>query len=903
MGNARYLRDARHVDKVLYLLVDDLFYEPLESHYRPLDEYVRVVTDLLRALNKDWATTRDGFWYHIHPRQVALPVQGWKVHVSATKQNAAAILERAARIALANNVSFKFALDRKVLFMMSSKRWPRGGSGKFITMYPPSQSSFKSLIEQLYAVLQAEEGPYILSDKRYKDCRVLYYRFGGMAPNGRMDITGEKVPVLVSPAGEVIPDIRTPYFSPPHWTTDPFPDEAPELQELTVHGGRYLVKQALAFSNTGGVYLAQDCNTGLEVVIKEARAHTGVDETGQDAIQRLKKEYEILELLSHEDIVPKPIELFHEWEHHFLVEEYVEGVGVRETILNQSPFLRRSPSLDDACRYYEIFRNISTKLTHAIDLLHRRGIVFGDLSPNNIKIDLSSYALRLIDLEVAIRLGMDEPTQLYTPGFKRKASTRNPKAGVEDDFYAVAAVMLYMLFPISPLAALRDDLFGSVLETMLANIGWAETPVLKAIHGLAKNEITCARACELLDEPARIAPPSYADDVEPRDCDPIVQELGRFIVANIRTESKDSLFPADPFLHRTNPLSLGFGACGVLYALKKCNCEIPQAAWEWLERKLERVKAEELAPGLLTGAAGIAWSLEEMGWGKRAAGFLKMANESPLLRGHPSYLYGMAGVGMANLHFYLRSRRPEYLAIANELGDELLRRAQESERGIYWEHEKVIHVGYGYGQSGVALFFLRLYQVTGREKFLAEGRRALEFDLSHGLSIEPGIISFPRAPGDPTLLPYLEEGSAGIAKVAIRYGMWNQLEAIWADVHRKYSGFVGLLYGLGSFVDVLTDAFLLSNDVRFLEMAKRPVTGIRDIYLLKRPEGLATPGDNLFRISCDYTTGIAGVMRALHRFAHHDEADFVLDEVFAAGKEWEKDQNTQVCTASSVLHS
>jgi hypothetical protein len=86
-------------------------------------------------------------------------------------------------------------------------------------------------------------------------------------------------------------------------------------------------------------------------------------------------------------------------------------------------------------------------------------------------------------------------------------------------------------------------------------------------------------------------------------------------------------------------------------------------------------------------------------------------------------------------------------------------------------------------------------------------------------------------------------------------------------------------------------------------MAKRPVTGIRDIYLLKRPEGLATPGDNLFRISCDYTTGIAGVMRALHRFAHHDEADFVLDEVFAAGKEWEKDQNTQVCTASSVLHS
>ena len=41
----------------------------------------------------------------------------------------------------------------------------------------------------------------------------------------------------------------------------------------------------------------------------------------------------------------------------------------------------------------------------------------------------------------------------------------------------------------------------------------------------------------------------------------------------------------------------------------------------------------------------------------------------------------------------------------------------------------------------------------------------------------------------------------------------------------------------------------------------------------------ATPGDNLFRISCDYGTGIAGVLRTLHRLTHLDEADFVLDGV------------------------
>jgi len=235
---------------------------------------------------------------------------------------------------------------------------------------------------------------------------------------------------------------------------------------------------------------------------------------------------------------------------------------------------------------------------------------------------------------------------------------------------------------------------------------------------------------------------------------------------------------------------------------------------------------------------------------------------------------------MANLHFYTRTNKPEYLATANELADAVLRSAQESERGIYWEADGLLHLGYGYGQSGVALFLLRLFQLSGKERFLHEGRRELEFDLSHGEERENGVLSFPRAPGEPTVVPYLEEGSAGIAKVAIRYGIWDErLEKILADVHRKYAGFVGLLYGLGSFVDVLTDAYLFSDDVKYLEMAKRPITGIRDLYLIERAEGWATPGDNLFRISCDYATGVAGVLRVLHRFTHQDEADFTLDEI------------------------
>ena len=886
MKSARYLRDARHVDKFMFTLLDELFYEPLETRYRPHDEYHDIVNDLLKEVANDWTITRDGFWFFVHPiKEFQLPRQGWKVHVSAAIGNSPSILRRAAGIALATGIPFKFALDRNVLATMSSKRWARGGSGKFITMYPPDLSAFKKLLEELYAELHADDGPYILSDKRYKDCRVLYYRYGGMFRTGRTDVRGEQVLVLFTPDGEAIPDRRTPYFAPPPWVTDPFPSEKTEHKEIVLNG-RFAVKKAVAFSNSGGIYIADDRHTGSEVIVKEARAHTAMDDRGNDAIKMLKKEQELLELLRDTNIAPKFVDSFYGWENLFLVEEYLDGVDIREIMLTQSPLMQVRPSLEDSRQYYEIAKRICKGFAQAIGLLHQKGIVFGDLNAKNIRIDPSTHEVRLIDFEGCFKPAEEEPTYLFTPGFKSASSIRKNTQSYEDDLFGLAANMIYMLFPIPAISTLKPDVFDTMLEIMLNDVGWSQTELYHIINGLVKNEVTCAQACELLDKPVEILPPSFSDDVDIDYAEKVSKELGRFILANVRADRDDALFPADPFLHRTNPLSLGFGAVGVLYTLKKCDFEIPKPAYDWLEQKLDKEKLEELPPGLLTGSAGIAWGLSELGFEDRALELMRIANESALLKDHHSYLYGMAGIGMANLYFYLRTQKPEYLTVASDLADSLLSSARENDSGIYWENEELIHVGYGYGQSGVALFLLRLFQLSGKERFLFEGRRALEFDLSQGEEREKGVLSFPRGPGDPTVVPYLEEGSAGIAKVTMRYGIWDErLEMMLLDSHRKYSGFVGLLYGLGSFVDVFTDAFLFSNNEKFLEMAKRPITGIRDLYLMKHPTGLAVPGDNLFRISCDYATGIAGVLRSLHRFSHLEEADFMLDEVVATTAE------------------
>ncbi|MFZ1009681.1 MAG: hypothetical protein WAN65_22775, partial [Candidatus Sulfotelmatobacter sp.] len=731
--------------------------------------------------------------------------------------------------------------------------------------------------------VRSECGSYILSDKRYKDCRCLYYRYGGILQTYRRDFMGVRQPVLTSPQGEQVPDVRNPYFHIPPWVTDPFPQEQQpeeEQAEMTLDHGRFAIKRALSFSNTGGVYLAVDQASGKDVVVKEARPFIEIDRHGHDAIFRLKREYQMLQVIGSQGITPMPIHTFYDWENFYLVEEYFDATDIREVMLINSPVLKVNPGASHAESFYSIFKSIFVSLLKGIQRIHQLGVVIGDLSAVNILVDQSTYTARIIDFEAAYRPEIDDPSDIYTPGFRGLNSIQEDKRGYNDDIYAVGALMLYGMFPIVILSELRKDLFTTVLPTILSDIGWSQTRLHEIISGLATGTMTCDRACELLEMPVTFETPlctaGCRQETSPQD----YQGLAQFILHNYRTDEKYTLFPSDPFALFTNSIGLGFGSAGVIYSLVKCGFEVPQPALERFAREIGQIKEPDLAPGILTGASGIALALFGLGNIEKAQQFMAYANASPLVRVHHSFYYGMAGIGLCNLVSYRQTGEAKYLIIAQGLAETLARRAKADSNGIYWDNEGTIHLGLGYGQSGVALFFLRLSQVLGVGDWGNLGRRALQYDLAHGYEIEPGVLSFPRTPGDRIMYEqYIEEGSAGIAKVAIRYGMWDGVDRILADVHRKYSGFAGLLYGLSSFVDVLVDAHLYSGDAKYLDMAKRPISGLRDLYFIKQAHGYATPGDNLFRVSCDYATGVAGVMRTLYRINHLTQADFMLDEL------------------------
>ncbi|MGL4611425.1 MAG: class III lanthionine synthetase LanKC [Trueperaceae bacterium] len=870
------VRELRHVERLSFLS-NSPYFEPFESTYEPNNEYTKRLTQICEKY--DLKMFREGFWVHCISKDSKFISQGWKIHVSATVDNAIEILEYVANTLIPRGTPFKFIADRRGHIITNRKNYSRAGSGKFITIYPENDQDFQEILEELYVELKDKEGPYILSDKRYRDSKVLYYRYGGIQRKTILNYLGEQVHVIYSPDGEVVPDVRKPYFKPPSWVTDPFakPQENDPVVP-TLKNGQYSILTSFAFSNTGGVYLARDNQNGRKVVIKEARPYTSMDNDGNEAVSILRREFEVLRLLKNTRVAPEPIEMFQEWEHHYLVEEYIEGANIREMILGKNPLIKLNPSLEDTQKFFDYFCRIFGSFNEVLKAVHSIGIVLGDLSPENFVIDRDTCTVRIIDLEGAFKLNEEKPTYLYTPGFRRHQSVIDKTQGFNDDLYTLATIMAHFIFPVSLVAEVKKDFFTQVLDIVLKDIGWPEQ-LYKLINGLIEETKNYDDIKTFFEKPLKLHKPSFSSKVETQEVKNMVKRFGEFLLHVVEPNKDSRLFPGDPFMYQTNPLGFGLGASGILFALKKCGFEIADKAMTWLDKKVNEVNNKTLPAGVFTGTSGLAYALWELGCEDSALTMIELANKHPLLEQNHSLYYGMAGVGLTNLFMYQKTKDVKFVAAAKILANQLLKTVIRDEKGCYWKDEKgKVWLGYGYGQSGVASFLHKLSQGTNEKSYLDLGKEAIAYDLAYAYPNElgDGTFSFPGSITDThTYSSYLENGTAGIVKVLSEYKMYDELTKLVDDLNRKYAVGIGLSWGLTGFVAVLTKLFQTTKETKYLQMCQRPLAGIRDLYLIETTNGFAIPGEGFYRITCDYATGVAGVMHTFHKYFN---AKSTLDE-------------------------
>ncbi|MFB7916697.1 class III lanthionine synthetase LanKC [Streptomyces sp. NPDC056061] len=863
----------------LYCLADRRYYE---TPARLPDEDTRYPLDRAEP-PAGWRRGSGGLWTALHPEAAELPEQGWKIHISTVPEEAERTLADTARICLEQGVAFKFLRSARALRLMSAKYMNRSGAGKFITLYPDGEAAFLRLLDALGRALDGRSGPYILSDLRIGNTPV-HVRYGAFVELWCRDAEGTRVRAMRHPSGELVPDTRGVVFRLPEWVTVPEPLRPHLAARAAARDDSfpYVVTKALQFSNAGGIYLAVHRTTGRQVVLREARPHCGLDPAGDDAVTRLHREHRALTRLAGLDCVPEVYGVRTVWEHHFLIEEHIEGTTLFDEIVDRFVLVRgeRTPAELDA--YARWARSVTDGLARALDLIHARGLRFGDVHPANIILRPDGRVV-LIDFEYATDLDDTDTPLAGAPGLQAPLGT----GGIEADGYALWATWLHILMP---LMEMSDHDRGKALTIER----WARTryrlgpdagPPRPALLGRnLPRDSGEATVDALLRGPAP-------------DWPGIRERLLAGIRAGATPDRTDRLFPGDPAGFATGGVCAAYGAAGVLYALDRVGAPVPAEHVDWLARTALR-RNPDTPGGLFDGLPGVALVLARLGRREEGRELLDRALRAPAAAS-ADLLTGTAGTALAALRFASDGDGPP--------DRDLLERALRTA----WDLDSLVRggtvdggpaappsAGLLRGLCGAALLQLELYGRTGEEWLLDAAGAALTREAGHCVAMPGGSVQVKD--GERHLL-YLDQGSGGVALVAQRY-----------LAHREDPELAALLPGIeqGCVLEFVREPGLFRGRSGLVATAHRlsadaphgsgtsgrggsgpDVSGpgtwrpelldsVRNLswHLVAEEDRLLVPGARLRRFSADLATGAAGMLLALHTmFAAPDERPDLLD--------------------------
>lgn len=865
-------------DMFAFLVADRTYFEQLARHKSSNSDDYRAAIET--HLSVEWRLIREGLWYNAIRNGHQVPAQGFKIHVSATSCSARQILECVVPLCVASGTPFKALADSSLLDFCNSKNYSRASSGKFVTIYPDNDHACGNLLQRLHEATRGMIGPYILSDRPFEDSRVVFYRYGGFRPRFALNLFGERVSMITSIDGSTISDLRMATFHLPAGIQDPFTTSAAAHSGPVLLKQRYQIEAVLRYSNSGGVYTALDRETGAKVVVKEARPIVGMTRDNPvDAAATLHKEATVLEAMDGTPYAPRIIERFQEWEHQFLVEEFVDGILLSSfrALEDVGLIVQRTVSgehVDGFCRRLGI---IALNLIDAVCVFHERGIVIGDLAPSNVFVDRETLALKIIDFEGAFLQGATATSALsatVTSGFisPRRLTGAEPKP--VDDFYSLGALLYSLLLPVQALFTLSPEAERAFLESLVRDFD-LPSDISELIGALAVGDIARARTAAgalsgtqrsdwhmCLTDPARAS----TEDVRRT-----LEGIGEHILNCADTSREDRLWPADYRVFTTNPLSLAYGALGIATFLKELTGAIPEQLRAWIVR--QPLSLDTYPAGLYSGLAGIAWGLDLLSLREKALEAIELAHVSPLAHAGPDVFFGSAGLGLANLYFWGQSRDKRFLARAAHAANSLDAAATWDANGCYWRNADGEHYyGYAHGGSGIALFLLRLHQATGVPRFLELGVAALDHEIAQAIERD-GHAVWPRSESDALISPYWRYGAAGIGSVLVRFHhvlkedrYLRLAEKAARYVATKYAVLPGQFVGLSGMGEFLLDMHHFTGAASYLEDAWRLADGVL-LYRAARGTAIAFPGEELVRLSTDFGTGSAGVGHFLLRLS------------------------------------
>lgn len=851
------------------------FYAPVES----ADSDSRGAAYRPAQVPDGWQERQSDVWTRWCPDgQYPTPGEGWKVHVSAGRDRVRQILDIAAGVCFSQQVPFKHLSAPLFYRLTNSRHASRSQAGKFITAYPADVPSARTLMEALREALADEVGPYVLSDRRYRDSRTVYYRYGGFASTERLRPDGTRELLIRDGTGRLVPDRRGVSFYLPEGITDPFalPQEAGPVPggdaagdgPLSLYG--FVIESPIRHSNAGGTYRARYGETGRQVCIKEARPHTGLLQADMTATEQLRAEWQVLAEL-HDlspGLAPEPVAYLRVWEHEFLVMEYIKGISLTSLVARQHPVLLAGKTADDFAVFYDRAQRILAAIGRALDRLHELGYFLVDVSPSNVLI-APDDSVRLIDFGTAHRQGT--PLKVAgTLGYSPPGELAGDDPAVYDE-YGLAALAQLLVSPMHQVVR-RNPGSLRYLHYDLSE----RAPIPPALWQRA------TRFHQPEEEPRLPDPEQVAADPV-RHLTGLRDAAADALISMTDLENPDRVYPTVPRGFAANTLCVLYGTAGVVHALRRAGRTLPDGVVGRFRRDAAG-SAGRLAPGLYTGLAGIAWVLADLGFVDEARDLLTMADQHPLTRESATLSGGSAGVALAHLALYGHTRDESHLdraialAAAIPSGDDLIPRlGPDNGSGLL------------HGRCGIALMLQQLAAATGDTAWLPQGVSLLHAELGRASDPDaPGLL-FPVSGKDRRQMPYLAWGSAGMALTVSRYlqvtsdeQLASSLPRLLAPLHGAFTVHPALFNGAAGFAYVLADCARRTGREDHRQAALRAARRLFK-HAIPGATGVRFLGDQLERYSAELWSGSAGIVLALtHVLSPQPDALFTVDRLAVA---------------------
>ncbi len=199
-----------------------------------------------------------------------------------------------------------------------------------------------------------------------------------------------------------------------------------------IFANKYRIVKLIGSGGMANVYLGIDMNTGVNVAIKILKPEFSSDD---EFIRRFDAEAKSVASLNHANIV-KVYGVGHEGNFRYIVQEYIEGITVKD-LINQNGHLDWRNAVP-----------IVIQIGLALDYAHQNGIVHRDIKPQNILISRDRVA-KITDFGIARAASSTTITmtgvQMGSVHYFSPEQARGGNVGPQSDIYSLGVTLFEMV--------------------------------------------------------------------------------------------------------------------------------------------------------------------------------------------------------------------------------------------------------------------------------------------------------------------------------------------------------------------------------------------------------------------------------------------------------------------------